>query len=178
MGLEEVWINFGVGKHVRVIAAHNIASSLGVDKSRALPFFHALTGCDTTSCFSHRGKKSAWETWNVYPEVTNAFLDLCELQEGDITKETIKILERFVVILYDRTSEQEDLNSCRKQLFSKRSCTLELLPPTSDAFMLHVKRAVYQGVFIWGQCLAKNLTSTILVYGAGKRLTTNFILFG
>jgi len=36
---------------------------------------------------------------------------------------------------------------------AKRSCTLELLPPTSDAFMLHVKRPVYQAV-IWGQSLA------------------------
>jgi len=88
-----------MGKHVHVIAAHIIALSLGVDKSRALPFFHALTGCDTTSCFFHRGKKSAWETWNVYPEVTQAFLELCDLQLDDIKSDAFKLLERFVVIL-------------------------------------------------------------------------------
>jgi len=47
-------------------------------------------------------------------------------------------------------------SNLRGDLFSvaKRSCTLELLPPTSDAFMLRFKRAVYQAVFIWGQSFA------------------------
>jgi len=57
LGLAELWSEFGVGKHYRVISASNIASVLGYEKSSALPFFHALTGCDTTSAFSGRGKK-------------------------------------------------------------------------------------------------------------------------
>jgi len=36
---------------------------------------------------------------------------------------------------------------------AKQSSTLELLPHTSDAFLLHIKRPVYQAV-IWGQSLA------------------------
>ena len=91
----------------------------------------------------------------MYPEVTKALLDLRDFPLSEIKPNTIKVLERFVIILYDRTSEHDDLNICRKQLFAKRSCTLELLPPTSDAFMLHVKRAMYQAVLIWGQCLIK-----------------------
>jgi len=86
--------------------------------------------------------------------VTQAFLELCDLQLDDIKSDVFKLLERFVVILYDRTSDQDNFNSCRKHLFAKRSCTLELLPPTSDASMMHVERAVYKAVFIWGQCLA------------------------
>jgi ABC-type transport system involved in cytochrome bd biosynthesis fused ATPase/permease subunit len=49
--------------------------ALGPDKSRVLPLFHAFTGCDTVSAFGGKGKKSAWEAWNVYPNLTKAFLD-------------------------------------------------------------------------------------------------------
>ncbi|KAK1891628.1 Protein U3 [Dissostichus eleginoides] len=42
-------------------------------KSTALPVFHCCTGCDTTSAFCGKGKKSAWDAWNSYPEVTQAF---------------------------------------------------------------------------------------------------------
>ncbi len=31
------------------------------------------TGCDTTSAFRGRGKKSAWQAWQAYEEVTQTF---------------------------------------------------------------------------------------------------------
>ena len=46
---------------------------LGVQKCHALPIFHALTGCDVMSSFSGKGKKSAWQAWSAFPEVTTAF---------------------------------------------------------------------------------------------------------
>lgn len=60
--LAELWIAIGVGIKWRFIAVHDLANSLGTDHCRALPFFHALTGCDTTSSFFGHGKKGAWET--------------------------------------------------------------------------------------------------------------------
>ena len=36
-------------------------------------------------------------------------------------------------------------------LFTKRNRSLEGLPPTHDALIQHIKRAVYQGCFVWGQ---------------------------
>jgi len=44
----------------RFLAAHEMAVALG-NKCRGLPFFHALTGCDTVSSFGGRGKKKAWK---------------------------------------------------------------------------------------------------------------------
>ena len=73
LGLSELWIAFGVGKHFCYIAAHEIASTLGQHKSRALLAFHAFTGCDQTSSFKHIGKKTAWDAWSVYDEVTEVF---------------------------------------------------------------------------------------------------------
>ena len=69
--------------------------------------------------------------------VIEAFLNLSEVTD-DIDEATISVLERFVIIMYDRTSNCTDLNTAHKQLFTNKSCTLELLPPTSDAFIQHV----------------------------------------
>ncbi|KAG7173838.1 hypothetical protein Hamer_G018107 [Homarus americanus] len=82
--LDELWLTFGTGKNRRYIAAHQIAKALGPEKSRALPVFHAVTGCDT-------------------------------------------------------------------KLFSRKSRSLEDLPPTRAALEQHIKRAAYQAGHIWGQ---------------------------
>jgi len=77
----ELWVAFGTRKHFRYIPAHAIASNLGDQKCTALPVFHAITGCDTTSCFSGKGKKTAWETWNASPAVSESFLSLVDQPE-------------------------------------------------------------------------------------------------
>jgi hypothetical protein len=43
----EIWVQFAHGRHMRFIAAHQIAANLGPLRSSAVPFFHAFTGCDT-----------------------------------------------------------------------------------------------------------------------------------
>ena len=157
LSVEQLWIYFGVGRHTRLIAVHDVAAVLGPQKCHALPVFHALSGCDTVSCFSGKGKKSAWQAWSAYPDVTTAFAELGKCDgEHEISANTVSLLERFAVVMYDRTSELSDLNSCRRQLFTKKCRSLELLPPTSDAFLLHVKRAVLQGVHVWGQSLHRH----------------------
>ena len=57
---QELWVAFGTGQHFRYVPIHEIAVSLGPQKSQALLIFHAYTGCDTVSSFSTRSKKSAW----------------------------------------------------------------------------------------------------------------------
>ncbi len=76
ISVRELWIAFGTGKHFRYIAAHEIAASLGPNKSQVLPMFHAYTGCDTVSSFATRGKKTAWDTWKAFEEATSTFLSL------------------------------------------------------------------------------------------------------
>ena len=73
-GIEEFWVFFGTGVNRRVFAIHEIVSSLGSNRSGALPMFHAFTGCDTVSSFLGKGKKSAWQTSIHYDDVTTAFL--------------------------------------------------------------------------------------------------------
>ena len=71
--------------------------------------FHALTGCDTVSSFVGHGKKTAWNTWNVLPELTNVLLQLSSAPR-DIPEDVIPIIERFVILLYDRTNTCTDIN--------------------------------------------------------------------
>ena len=70
------WIACGVDKHVRFLGAHEIATALGPSKCRALPFFHALNGCDIVYFFHGKGKKTAWATWKNLDAVTEAFCSL------------------------------------------------------------------------------------------------------
>lgn len=158
MSVDELWIHFGVGNKVRLLPVHAITRGLGPSKSKALPMFHALTGCDTVSCFYGKGKRSAWEAWNSYPEVTDVFINLYSISvSSEIDSSTVHKLERFIIIMYDRTSACFELDAARKFFFTKKSKLLEALPPTSAAFSQHVKRAVYQACLCWAHCLTKTI---------------------
>lgn len=155
--IDELWVEYGLGKHLRYIPAHIIAANLGVHKSQAIAGFHSFTGCDTVSCFAGKGKKSAWDVWRVFPDVTQAF---CALSAplSSVSDEMYQLLERFVILLYDRTSSCISLDDSRKELFTKRfRRNIENLPPTTAAFRQHVKRAAYQSGHVWGQILVPEM---------------------
>ena len=55
--LNELWIKFGTRKSLKFIPVHEIAAKMEKVSSQAFLFFHALSGCDTTSLISEKGKK-------------------------------------------------------------------------------------------------------------------------
>ena len=101
------------------------------EKARALPVFHALTGCDTVSSFAGHGEKTAWAVWAVFPELTNALLELCSALH-DIPQEVMATIERFIILLYDRTSTSTEIDHARRKLFAKRH-KVQSIPPTKAA---------------------------------------------
>ena len=132
------------------LAAHEIAVALGPIKCRRLPFFHVLTGCDTVSSFGGRGKKTARETWSACDEVTDVTAAFCALATSpnlSIVDDYMDALERFFVLLYDRTSSHEHVNKARKHLFTKNGRS------TREALRKHIKRAAYQAGICWGQMM-------------------------
>lgn len=153
LNITELWVAFGTGKSFRYLAAHEIAKALGPDRCTALPVFHAFTGCDTVSSFCGRGKKSAWKTWMNFDDVTRAFCALAATPGISAIEDWMQVLERFVVLLYDRTSSQESVNQARKQLFSQKGRAIDGLPPTQAALIQHTKRAAYQAGHCWGQMI-------------------------
>ena len=150
--ITELWVAFGTGRHLRYIPAHSIALSLGAVKSKVLPMFHAYTGCDTVSFFANRGKKTAWDIWKTFDNLTEAFHSVI-VDPDNITEEVLSTIERFTVLLYNRTSMLSSVDAARMELFVKKGRGMEDIPPTKDARMLHFKRSVFQGAYCWGTAL-------------------------
>ena len=149
---DELWVAVSTGMHFWFIPIHEVAAAFGPRKSATLPLFHALTGCDTVSSFAGIGKKTAWAAWNVYPEVTEAFEELMHMADP-ISDRTLEVIERFVLLMYSRTSDLSRVNDARKQLFGQKSRSLENIPPTQAALEQHLKRARYQ-CNCWNMCLS------------------------
>ena len=137
IGADELWLAFGTRSNFRYIPVHDVVAGMDPRICATLPVFHALTGCDTVSAFSGRGKKTAWNTWEVFPEVTEAFEDL------NMSEATMALLEPFVVLLYDSTSDIMNVNDARKQCSTQKSRSLENLPPSQEALKQHIKRACF-----------------------------------
>ena len=103
---DELWLSFGTGSNLQHIPIHEVAAEMNQQVCATLPIFHAFTGCDTVSAFCGRGKKTAWNIWKVFPEVTSAFEEFL-LMQADISESAMAVLERFVVLLYGRTRYPE-----------------------------------------------------------------------
>lgn len=147
--IDTLWLAFGKGKYFRWIPVHDISKSLG-PRSKALPFFHAFTGCDTVSAFVGKGKKSAWQAWNVFEAATEVFRSLGTAKDTIMDSE-MDILEQFVVIMYDRSSTTCKVDEARLDLFARKQRAYNAIPPTKGALFEHVKRATYQAGHVWGQ---------------------------
>lgn len=156
LGLDKLWIGFGRNKDFRWLPVHDIGDSLGIPVS-ALPFFHAFTGCDTVSAFRGKGKKTAWQVWEVFPDATEVFARL-GMSPASITEDDIEILEAFVCILYDRATTTFAVNEARFELFARKQRAFDAIPPTRDALIQHIRRAVYQGGYVWSQIVACSQT--------------------
>ncbi len=62
-------------------------------------------------------------------------------------------LERFTVLLYDRTSSHDSVNQARKQLFTQKGRAIDGISPTQAALIQYTKRAAYQAGHCWAQML-------------------------
>ena len=111
---------------------------MGNEKASALPFFHSLTGCDTSFCHG-KGKITAWNTWVAFPAVTEAFAALSQVP-ATIPDPSLVVLEKFVIMMYAKDLlETSDINVACKLLFCRAVREIENIPPTHNAFLQHVK---------------------------------------
>ena len=155
IGLEKMWIAFGQGAKMRWIPVHEVVSAIGLEKARGIPYFHAFTGCDIVSAFHGKAKKSAWQTWNVFDDVSETFTNLS--QHPTLVRDLdLQRLERFVVLMYDRSSAATSVDEARLDLFARKQRPYNSIPPTRAALREHAKRAAYQAGIIWGQATISN----------------------
>ncbi|KAG0728833.1 hypothetical protein GWK47_031652 [Chionoecetes opilio] len=72
--------------------------------------------------FLWQRKKSVWEAWNAYVEVTEAFNNLMNHPYMTMTVncKEFQLLERFTVIIYNKKSNLDSVNEARRELFSQK----------------------------------------------------------
>ncbi|KAE8746646.1 hypothetical protein FOCC_FOCC006630 [Frankliniella occidentalis] len=151
LGLEKLWLHFGSGANQRLIPVHAISANLGPDKCAALPGFHAMTGCDFTSGFRGKRKKSCWSAWLDCPEATQAFIEISQPQiSSNVPNNVIQKLERFVIFLYGEPQET-DVNHARFISYTSKAKKLTDIPPTLDSLVCHIQRAAYVSGQVWGR---------------------------
>ena len=96
--------------------------------------------------------KTAWSVWCSMPDLEPIFARLSQTP-SEISSTDMDAIQRYVVLLYQRTSTLSQVNDARKQLFAFGNRKIENIPPTLHALEQHVKRAVYQAGHVWGQSL-------------------------
>ena len=151
IGSDELWFRTGVKDRLRYIPAHKIVISLGPLICKALPAFHSLTGCDSTSALSRMGKKKAWKSIikNKVHQESLAGVG----QSPDVDEETVKKAEAFMCSLYTiKNRIPATADEARYLLFCQKAQNNLLLPPTSDSLLQHIKRANYQA-YVWRKAL-------------------------
>jgi len=72
-----------------------------------------------------------------------------------IIDSTYEVLEKYVVLLYDKTCQLTQVNEARQHLFARRSRALENIPPTQAALTQHIIRTAYQAGHVWGAITTK-----------------------
>ena len=86
----------------------------------------------------------------MLPELT-PLLKVMLMLPDDIEDTCLDVIDRFVILLYDRTSSFSKVNEVTQELLSRKSRkarSLENIPPTQASLRQHVKRAVFRGGFV------------------------------
>ena len=112
------------------------------EKGRGILFFHAFTGCDVVSAFRSKGKKSAWQSWDVCEEASDVFSNLSQYPLA-VDDDSLETLKKFVVMMYDRSSTAKGVDDAQLDMFARKQRPYEAISPTQAALQQHVMCAAY-----------------------------------
>ncbi|CAI9728850.1 Hypothetical predicted protein [Octopus vulgaris] len=98
-----VWIEVEMsGQNTRrYVNLSQIAASIGPLMCKALPGFHAFTGCDYTSSFDRQGKIRPLQILEQNTEFQYAF---AKLGDADPNLETFTVIEKYTCRIYRQIS--------------------------------------------------------------------------
>ena len=115
---------------------------------------HAYTGCDTTSAFSGRGKKLAFQLITKQTpkgELARKAMAALSASFDALPADIFACIEQFTCGIYGFNTATS-INEVRYQMFCSRSTQSSSLPPCQDALRKHAARANYQAS-IWHRAL-------------------------
>ena len=174
LGHQKMWLAFRQGRNLKWIPVHELTPTLAPYRSSGILFFHAFTGCDTVSVFRGKGKRSAWQTWDVYPEASDVFTKL-GCYPTQVEEEDTERLEKIVVMMYDRSSSTEAVDDAWLELFARKQRSYAAIPPTRGALVQHIRhcstlhtRQHAYGVRLW----CASLKRRVLLNGDGNKMET------
>ena len=72
-----------------------------------------------------------------------------------IEESDLQILEKLVVLMYDRSSSVASVNEARLALLARKLRSYDLIPPTQGALKEHANRAAYEAGRIWSQVIVR-----------------------
>jgi hypothetical protein len=127
----------------------------GESVSRALPGYHAFTGCDSVSFFSGRGKSAGLKLIKYNQKYQDLFVKLGK--DWDLCDTMFELLQEFTCLMYAKTTKCVDVNSLRYEMCVSKKGKVEShhLPPCKNTLYKHCERACYQAC-IWNRCLEAN----------------------
>ena len=134
-----------------------LAKTLSKPLIDAILGLHALTGCDSTSCFSRKGKMKALKLVKNDERLTSLFARFGT--SATVSDDDFASLEAFVCKLYGKHDHssvdkvrydivRQSFKAKRSILSSCNGVDLSLMPPCSKVLKLHIQRANYQ-TLIW-----------------------------
>ena len=146
----EFWFKAGVKDRLRYVPVHAVSQEVGKKMCRALLAFHAITGCDSTSALAGIGKKG-WQLLSRSEEHQDS-LSLLGTQPS-LSDNIAAKCEDFICDLYPSSRKMpRTADELTYFVFCQKKQKNELLPPTSDSLLQHMKRANYQA-FVWRKAL-------------------------
>lgn len=114
----KIWMEIGSGNSLRYVDVNKIHNILGATLCKALPGFHALTGCDYNPSFYRKGKAYPFMILEKSQEYQEAFASLGDVTSNELTASNFQILEKFVCEMYGVKGIRQ-VNDARFHLFSK-----------------------------------------------------------
>lgn len=152
----DIIMDFGAGNDRRFVHVSDIAKNLEASKpglTEAIVAFHAITGCDFTSCFYRKGKAKPFEYLESSDDFVQALRSMNSLSEVDVQSVT-----EYVCRLYGFKGIS-DINKARYQAFLKmtggekktqkvKKINCATLPPCAKVLSKHIQRASYVA-FTW-----------------------------
>ena len=88
--------------------------------------------------------------WKAMPEITEVFKQYWKGDSMDVNSK----LERFIILLYCKTSDETDIHQARHRLFASGR-SIDHIPPTRGTLFQHIKRSILQ-TRLWMLPLIKN----------------------
>ena len=63
--------------------------------------------------------------------------------DGVSSDNSISPVERVICLMYEKTTSISNVNDCRRMLFTKKSKTVDNIPPTRNALIQYFKRTIF-----------------------------------